>query len=382
MPWRLRDTSTTILQGRVSISSPVCIAPFAGCRAVHPRGEIAVASAAAQANTVYTVPNWASIPLPVILDGISTNNNQQHPLPPLFFQVYTHKPTHSQEGIHREHFKALLEYLTALAADRVVAIVVTCDTVNNGNRERTYKNPQWLADIHEQVGGFPTSCCFKDARLPHVVEEGHSAKMDWNDIRWMKRECQKHNLALILKGMMTWEDALLAAEVNIDAIIVSNHGGRQLDGTRGTVEVVEECAKALARIETTMEIFVDGGVRRGKDVAKCLALGAKCVFVGRPVLWGLAAGGQLGVMRALEILQNELREVLQLLGCQSPADLTRGHVAREGEDSLLRTTASLPPLLPPPPPPTNDNRTAWVVATGFISLLAFALGRSSRAGLK
>ena len=154
--------------------------------------------------------------------------------------------------------------------------------------------------------------------------------MTWDDIIWMKKECQKYDLALILKGIMTEEDTRIACEVGVDAIIVSNHGGRQLDGTLGTVEVLEECVRAAEKSSRSghkpLEVYIDGGIRRGKDVIKCLSLGAKCVFVGRPILWRLSVGGEEGVTRSLEIFHEELITVLQLLGCTNIQELTRAYI--------------------------------------------------------
>jgi 4-hydroxymandelate oxidase len=363
------NTGISLLQGRVQVSLPVGIAPFAGCRAIHPDGERAIAAASAQAGIVYTIPNWASLPLPNIVDAHRAANTTICNHAPLFFQIYPHKPTNPNEGFDRAHMKALLEYLVHAADGRIVAVVVTCDTVNNGNREKTYKNTQWISDLTEQVGGFPTPCALKQAtNLPPVAELGHTAKMGWDDIRWMKRECEERQLALILKGIMTAEDALIAAKAGVDAIVVSNHGGRQLDGTRSTVQVVEECVRAIGRANT--EVYVDGGIRRGKDVVKCLALGAKCVFVGRPILWGLAVGGQEGVARALEILKDEVRTVLQLMGCRTPQHLSRDYVIRDDDESPSRIAIS------------STMQPLWVLVTAAIALSTFALGRYSTTGKK
>ena len=376
------DTSTTILQGRAKLSMPIGIAPFAGCRCLHEDGEKAVASAASLAGTIYSIPNWASQKLLTILDCHKSARLDSTAIPPLFFQVYPHKPIHpSKEGIHRQHMKALLEYLSETAGtDRIVAIVVTCDTPNNGNREKTYKNPRWLTAVQEEVGGFPMPCCLEDAiNLPVVKEEGHSAQMTWDDIRWMKEECATHDMALIVKGVMTWEDAIMASAIGCDAIMISNHGGRQCDGTKGTIEIVEECVEALSSRSnnTKMEIYVDGGIRRGKDIVKCLALGAKCCFVGRPILWGLAAGGQKGVEHSLHILKNELREVMQLLGCSNLNEITRRHVGRRGRLEGLPDSwrpSSLPKSQKNSAPPFGG----FVTATAVVCIAtAFALGRSS-----
>ncbi|CAB9511797.1 mycofactocin system heme/flavin oxidoreductase MftD [Seminavis robusta] len=383
------DTTTTILQGRISLSAPIGIAPFAGCRAVHPEGEIAIAKAAAQAGIVYTVPNWAATPLTDILDNSTCSSNDTSSS--LLFQIYAHKPKFpNREGFDRAHMAALLDYLAHPHSEqqqrtsnstksKIVGVVLTCDTVNNGNREKTYKNPTWVANLtRETGGGFPAPCALQDAnRLPPVAQQGHAASMTWDDIRFLKQECHKHHLALVLKGIMSGDDAVLAAQIGVNAICVSNHGGRQLDGTQSTIQALEECAAAVQDFYTNknsnntnrMEIFVDGGIRRGKDVAKCLALGAKCVFVGRPVLWGLALAGQDGVARALNILQEELTTVLQLMGCRTPQQLTRQHVvAREDEQRIITSTIHNTPV-------RETGSECWWAVTISVAVAAFVLGR-------
>ena len=353
------DKSTTILQGRVQLEFPLCISPFAGCRAVHPSaGECAIAAAAAHAGIVYTVPHWAGTPLKrIVQQSEATSKNV-----PLFFQIYPHKPTHDQEGIDRNHMMALLQYLSQ-HAPKIAAVIVTLDTPNNGNREQTYKSQAWLNDLQQQVGGFPQPACLNEANLPPNPNPGHSASMTWEDIRWMLLQCRDLNLALILKGIVTAEDAQRAAQLGVHAIVVSNHGGRQLDGTLGTMEVIEECVQAVHGFHT--EIFVDGGIRRGKDLVKCLALGAKCVFVGRPILWGLSVGGQDGVTRVLDIFKEEYETVMQLLGCAQTRDVSRNHVHdRQPQQQLSHL----------------DSRAHdwWIAASWLVTAAAaFALGRRS-----
>ena len=132
-------------------------------------------------------------------------------------------------------------------------------------------------------------------------------------------------LPLVLKGILTADDARLAVEHGADAIVVSNHGGRQLDRVAAPVDVLEEIVAAVAG---RIEIWVDGGVRRGLDVAIALALGARGVLLGRPAFWALAAGGQAGVERALAIMREELETALALLGTPTPGDITRAHAGR------------------------------------------------------
>ncbi len=130
-------------------------------------------------------------------------------------------------------------------------------------------------------------------------------------------------LPVLLKGILTAEDAALAIEHGVDGIVVSNHGGRQLDTVPAGIEVLEEIVQATAG---KADVLVDGGIRRGTDVVKALALGAKAVMVGRPVFWGLGAGGERGVRRVLEALRDEVELALALCGCPSVGDVTRAHV--------------------------------------------------------
>lgn len=153
---------------------------------------------------------------------------------------------------------------------------------------------------------------------------GHTARITWDDVKWMTSTCHALGLSLVVKGVMVAEDAAIAAQIGVDAVIVSNHGGRQLDGTEGALECVAECAEAV--VGTKCEIFFDSGVRRGKDVFKALALGASAVFVGRPALWGLTVGGAAGVSRMLTLFNEELTTVMQLAGTPSIADITPAHV--------------------------------------------------------
>jgi 4-hydroxymandelate oxidase len=153
-----------------------------------------------------------------------------------------------------------------------------------------------------------------------TVDQWIAKNLTWDSLATIRSWT---SLPLVLKGIMTGEDARLAAEHGADGIVVSNHGGRQLDRTPAPIEVLEEVVGAAPGVE----VWVDGGVRRGLDVAIACALGAQGVLVGRPILWALAAGGQAGVERALAILREEFELALTLLGAPTPADLTRDHIA-------------------------------------------------------
>jgi isopentenyl diphosphate isomerase/L-lactate dehydrogenase-like FMN-dependent dehydrogenase len=147
-------------------------------------------------------------------------------------------------------------------------------------------------------------------------------EISWDDIAWVR--AQTGGLPVILKGILTAEDARLAVEAGVDAIVVSNHGGRQLDHAPASITVLPEVVEA---VEGRLPVLVDSGIRRGGDVFVALALGATAVLVGRPIAWGLAAGGEDGVVEVLEILRAELDNVMALSGCNRIADITRAYVA-------------------------------------------------------
>jgi isopentenyl diphosphate isomerase/L-lactate dehydrogenase-like FMN-dependent dehydrogenase len=157
---------------------------------------------------------------------------------------------------------------------------------------------------------------------PRDVFETISASQTWHDL---ERICGESGLPLVVKGVLTAEDARLACEHGASGIVVSNHGGRQLDGVSATIDALEEVVEAA---DGRVEVLVDGGIRRGTDVVKALALGARAVLVGRAPLWGLAVDGEAGARRVLELLQTETLGALQLVGCTSPADVSRDRVAR------------------------------------------------------
>jgi 4-hydroxymandelate oxidase len=144
--------------------------------------------------------------------------------------------------------------------------------------------------------------------------------LTWRDLEWLQAQS---SLPLLVKGVLTAEDALLAYEHGCAGVVVSNHGGRQLDGVAATLDALPEVVEAVAG---RAEVFLDGGVRRGTDVVKALALGAQSVLIGRPALWGLAAGGEEGARHVLELLQAEVRLALLLLGCPTPGDVGPQHV--------------------------------------------------------
>jgi isopentenyl diphosphate isomerase/L-lactate dehydrogenase-like FMN-dependent dehydrogenase len=196
------------------------------------------------------------------------------------------------------------------------ALVLTIDTPVRGNRER---------DLRTGFGIPPELPIASLGRGGLTVIEAFAAispSVTWRDLEQFVADA---GIPVLVKGVLTAEDARLACEHGAAGIVVSNHGGRQLDGVSATIDALPEVVEAA---DGRVEVLVDGGVRRGADVVKALALGARAVLVGRPTLWGLTVDGEAGARRVLEILRAEVLNALQLVGCVSPAGVTRGHVTR------------------------------------------------------
>lgn len=295
--------ATTVLGTPVSM--PVLCAPTALHRLCHPEGEIASARGAHAAGTIFTVATLSSVAIEDIRAATPG---------PLWFQLYMY----ADWGINR------------MLVDRAVAggaraLVVTVDTVVIGRRERDlrndYRNPPGVVAKHlegvlELAGraGHGTQNVF-------VADELRERALTWKGVERLRA---LSNLPLVLKGIVTREDAVAAAEAGVDGVIVSNHGGRQLDGSIATLDALPEIADALSG--TRVEVLMDGGVRRGTHVVKALALGARAVLVGRPLMYALASDGEAGVTAMLTMLKDELGVALALTGCPTAAEVTRAHV--------------------------------------------------------
>ena len=286
-------TTATTLLGQPS-AMPLAIAPMASHGLAHAEGEVATARAAASAG------------VPFILSTMSTRSIEEVaaaiPEATRWFQLYVlADPRRTRSLVERA------------AEAGYGALVVTVDVPVLGYRER------------DRRSGFEIPPLGNFAAAAVADEEGavwFSRSLTWGDLATMRSWAP---LPLVLKGILTPEDARLAVEHGADAIVVSNHGARQLDRVGATLDVLEGIANA---VRGRTEVWVDGGVRRGLDVAIALGLGARGVLLGRPALWALAAGGQAGVERALAILRDELEIALALLGTPSPSDVTRAHVGR------------------------------------------------------
>ncbi len=273
-------TATTLLGTPVAM--PICIAPSAMHGAACEEGECATARAAGALGTLMAASTESTRPLEEIAQAATG---------PLWFQLYFSSST-------RGHAERLVKRAEA-AGYR--AIVVTVDSSRWGQKERHARS--------EATFSWPSSGNFIQDPLPDRDEdEVDGAAITWADVEWLRSIT---SLPLALKGILTAEDAHQCAERGIAGILVSNHGGRQLDTVAATIDALPEVVSAVAG---RCEVYLDGGVRRGTDVLKALALGARAVFVGRPVLWGLAAAGAEGAQHVLELLRDELELAMALAG--------------------------------------------------------------------
>lgn len=295
---------TTVLGTPVSM--PVLIAPL-GCQALaHADGECATARAAASADTLMVASTMATYSLEQIAASAAA---------PRWFQLYVYR--------NRSITEALID---RAAASGYRGLVVTVDTPQMGHRERDIRNgfglPSHLRFANFEAGSsaHATEQAAPLSPLMSHAQASFDQTLSWRDLEWLR---SRSSLPLLIKGILCGEDARLAVQHGVDGIIVSNHGGRQLDGTPATIEVLPEI---VAAVDGRCEVFVDGGIRRGTDVLKALALGARAVLVGRPILWGLAAHGQAGVAHVLELLRSELALALALVGCPDIARIDRDRV--------------------------------------------------------
>ena len=276
-----RLLGTTILGTPVSM--PILIAPTAYHKLAHPSGELATARAAARAGTIYTLSTLATTTIEDVAAAAEG---------PRWFQLYVHKD--------RELTRSLVARAEAAGYG---AIVLTVDTPILGRRLRDVRNgfglPEGLV-MANLVDSAMKSGVMSSSALSRYIASRHDASLTFRDVEWLRGLTK---LPVLLKGIVRPDDTLRAIEAGASGVIVSNHGARQLDFAPATLDVLPRVVEAA---NGKIPVLVDGGVRWGTDVLKALALGAAAVMVGRPILWGLAANGEEGVSRILEILRDEL----------------------------------------------------------------------------
>jgi L-lactate dehydrogenase (cytochrome) len=309
------------------VSFPALLAPVGYSRLIHPDGEAGAARAAGAAGTAYILST---------ISGHRVEDVKAASSGPVCFQLYV------LGG--REASEAVIERAREAGC---AALVITVDTPVAGWRERDHRNgikellsgslweklpflpqvlthPAWLAGFWRD-GGL--------SGLPNVIIPGQGpmelvdvtaalarAAVTWDDLGWIRRLWPG---PLVIKGILTGDDARRAADAGATAVVVSNHGGRQLDGAPAPLRMLPE---VVAAVNGQIEVLMDGGIRRGADIVKALCLGARAVLCGRAYAYGLAAAGEAGVARALEILRADVERTLKLIGCTSVAALDRSYV--------------------------------------------------------
>ena len=294
----LRDLSTTVLGQRIGF--PVMADPSGGHGRAHPEGELATAKAAGTMGTVMVLSSGSTYTMEEVAE-VATG--------PIWFQQYLFQ----DRG------------LTTLMAQRAQeagysALCITLDSSIRAKRERNIRN-NYTGQPSRNYAGIVDMEEYRwdlSSDAPRGVNDLINRSATWSELDWLAANTP---LPLLVKGIMTGEDARLCAEHGVKALIVSNHGARQLDTTFATIEVLPE---VVAAVDGQLEVYMDGGIRRGTDVLKALALGARAVLIGRPLFWGLATDGEAGVHAVLEMLRDELDLAMGMCGRSTIASIDIG----------------------------------------------------------
>lgn len=292
------DLSVELFGSRIDF--PVVIAPTAHQTLAHAEGEVATARAASSAGTIMTLSTLSNH----AMDSVAREAGRG-----LWFQLYVHR----DRAVTRD----LIARAVACGAR---AVVLTVDATTAGLRERDLRNG-FRFPPREPMAGV-TLLPTQGSTFQAYVNATYDPALSWKDLEWL---CSHTSLPVLVKGIVRADDAVLAADHGAQGVIVSNHGGRQLDTAPATIDVLEPIVQAVG---SRMTVLLDSGIRRGTDILKALALGARAVMLGRPVLWGLAIAGEPGVRRVLDLLRNELEVAMALAGCPSIADIDRSLVQR------------------------------------------------------
>ena len=333
LPSQLSDVSNVDLRSTLfgqDVDWPVMIAPTGASKLFHGSGETAVARAAEKFGMVYSLSTLST----ATIEGVAASTAG-----PKAFQLYVFK----DRGLTDE-------WLTRCSETGYIALQLTVDTPVAGNRERDFvygfgatprSRLRQIASFARHPGWLYRALVRKDLEMVNITSGSEAARnwkggirkyideqlersLTWKDVEWL---AGRWSGALVLKGVQTVEDCRKAAESGVTAVMLSNHGGRQLESAPAPVDCIAAVADAL---RDRLEIICDGGIRRGNHVVKALALGANACSIGRGYLFALAAGGQPGVERALTLLRAEVERTMALAGCNSLRKLGRSHVRRRG----------------------------------------------------
>jgi L-lactate dehydrogenase (cytochrome) len=322
------DLRTTVLGTPVAL--PFLLAPVGSCRMFHPRGEEVAAAAANDAGTAYVLSTFSGCRLEDVRAAAPGT---------LWYQLYVPGGRDVAEAT-----------IARARAAGYAVLVVTVDTPTSGMRERDFYNgtpqllqpslrslpylwqvlarPRWLAGCLADGGlmRFPNVVLpdgpMRYAAVSSLLEQ---TTVTWADLRWMRDAWAG---PLVVKGVLGGDDARRAVDAGATAVVVSNHGGRQLDTVPASLRALPE---VVAAVGGRVEVLMDGGIRRGSDVVKALCLGARAVLIGRAYAWGLGAAGRAGVTRAIEILRTDLVRTMKLLGCDGVRELDRSYVDVPGD---------------------------------------------------
>ena len=284
------------------VTLPIYITATALGRLGHPDGEVALTKAAGSRNIIQMMPTLASCSVDEMVSARNSTQTQ-------WFQLYVNADRNLTKKIVLDVIKK-----------GVKAICVTVDAPQLGRREKDMR-----LKFQDDAPDVQENDVNRSAGAARAISSFIDPSLEWKDINWLKSFT---TVPIVIKGIQCGEDAVLAAKSGVQGIIISNHGGRQLDTCRSAIEILEEVVDDLkkAGLCDKLEIYIDGGIRRGADIFKAIALGAKGVGIGRPFLYAMSCYGQNGVERAIDILKEELEMVMRLSGCPSISDITRQHV--------------------------------------------------------
>ena len=292
-----RDLKTSFFGQELTM--PICVAPTALQRMAHPDGEIATAKACEKLGCLYIMSTMSTTSIEEIAKAA--------PNAVKWFQLYLYK----DRRVSEQHVKRAEK-------NGFKAIVLTADLPVLGLR-RGEERTQFRIPSHLKLANFEEE---DSTRRTFDVSDASNPHLTWNDVTWLKSICR---LPILVKGILTREDATTALKYGVDGIIVSNHGARQLDSSPATIDALPEIVEVVKK---RVPVLMDGGLRRGSDVFKAVALGADGVCVGRPVLWGLIHAGQEGVERLLNILKKEFSDCMALSGCRELREIDKSFVKR------------------------------------------------------
>ncbi|XAR56378.1 (S)-2-hydroxy-acid oxidase [Bertholletia excelsa] len=338
------DMTTTVLGFKISM--PIMIAPTAMQKMAHPEGEYATARAASAAGTIMTLSSWATSSVEevastgpgirfssfisgsygMVMEGLGPLFQHTPITDPHLYHVFSTFFVNMSSRVYKDR-NVVAQLVRRAERAGFKAIALTVDTPRLGRREADIKNrftlPPFLTLKNFEGLDLGKMDLANDSGLAAYVAGQIDRSLSWKDVKWLQTIT---SLPILVKGVLTAEDARIAVQAGAAGIIVSNHGARQLDYVPATIMALEEVVKA---VQGRVPVFLDGGVRRGTDVFKALALGASGIFIGRPVVFSLAAEGEAGVRNVLRMLREEFELTMALSGCRSLKEITRDHIVTE-----------------------------------------------------